>query len=395
MQRSPREIARKSAILYAGLTAGTAVLLYPVFGGDSVTVVLGNNPVNPLQYWMTQPEVILHYLRLAFWPHPLSFDYGWPLADPVKAWPYAFLLFLPIGAALWLLYKRSPLALPATAFFLMLAPTSLLPLKDPAVEYRMYLPLAALAAIVIPYGYAGVLKLFQKSSDNIRAQCLFGATVLLVAFVLGVSTYFRNKFFMNSFVLWEDTVAISPGNGRAHLNMGVELDRSGRLVEAAGQYEETIRLSAQDGAAHANLGFALYRMGRKQEAVAYYHKALQLNPRNAAAHSNLGIALWDSEQKKDALAELETALQLEPNQPEVLSNLGNLLNGEGQYNKAMAYLQKAIRLRPDFAEAHANLGFALENAGRVDDAVEHYQKALQLNPSFKEVRTTLERLSKR
>jgi hypothetical protein len=34
----------------------------------------------PLQYAMTQPGVILHYLRLAFWPDNLCLDYGWPSA---------------------------------------------------------------------------------------------------------------------------------------------------------------------------------------------------------------------------------------------------------------------------------------------------------------------------
>ena len=33
-----------------------------------------------LEYALTQPSVICHYLRLAIWPHPLCFDYYWPAA---------------------------------------------------------------------------------------------------------------------------------------------------------------------------------------------------------------------------------------------------------------------------------------------------------------------------
>lgn len=33
-----------------------------------------------LEYALSQPGVLLHYLRLAFWPHPLCFDYLWPVA---------------------------------------------------------------------------------------------------------------------------------------------------------------------------------------------------------------------------------------------------------------------------------------------------------------------------
>ena len=32
------------------------------------------------EYARSQPGVVLHYLRLAFWPHPLVLDYAWPLA---------------------------------------------------------------------------------------------------------------------------------------------------------------------------------------------------------------------------------------------------------------------------------------------------------------------------
>jgi Flp pilus assembly protein TadD len=338
---------------------------------------------------------MLHYIRLAFWPHPLSFDYGWPLVDPATAWTFFIIITIPIGAALWFLYKRHPLALPATAFFLILAPTSLMPLPDPAVEYRMYLPLAALMAIVIPCLYAGIVRLFKESSDRVLAIRLFGAAMLVVILILGFSTYLRNKIFADSFVLWEDTVKTSPGNGRAHLNLGTELDHSGKIFDAITHYEDAIRLKLQNGSAHANLGYALYRMGKTPEAIGYYQEALRMSPRHVAAYSNLGIALWESGKSEAARKAFETALKLKPDQPDVLSNLGNMLNSEGRYDEAVVHLRCAIRLRPEFAEAHANLGFSLEQTGNPDDAMREYAEALRLNPSLKEVQNNMEGLARR
>lgn len=395
VHKSTREIWRKSAWLYGGLAAGTAVLLYPVLFGHSMAIAWGKEAPSFLSYWATQPEVILHYIRLAFLPHPLSFDYGWPLADPSKAWPYFIIISIPIVAALWLLYKRHPLALPTTAFFLILAPTSLMPLRDPAIEYRMYLPLAALTAIVIPCLYYGIVSLFHASSKRYLANRLFGAAMLAVILILSFSTYSRNNVFVNSFVLWEDTVKTSPENARAHLNLGAELDRLGRIVEAAAQFEEAIRLKLQNGSAHAALGYALYRMGKTQEAIGYCQEAIKINPLNVAAYSNLGIALWESGQSDAARKAFENALQLKPNQPEVLSNLGNLLNSEGRYNEAKVRLRGAILLRPEFAEAHANLGFSLEQTGNIDEAMREYAESLRLNPSLKEVKNNMEGLARR
>jgi tetratricopeptide (TPR) repeat protein len=395
IHKSIKEIWRKSAWLHGGLAAGTAVLLYPMFFTDFIAVSLGNKPVSLLTHWATQPEVVLHYIRLAFWPHPLSFDYGWPLANPFTAWPYFVIISILIVAALWLLYKRHPLALPATSFFLILAPTSIFPVIHPAVEYRMYLPLAALTTIVIPCLFASILKLFQASSDRFLAKRLFCIAMLVFIIALGLSTYSRNKIFVDGFVLWENTVKTSPGNGRAHLNLGAELDRLGRIEEAAAQFDEAIRLKDDNGSAHASLCYALYRMGKTQEAIGYCQEALTMNPRNVAAYSNLGIALWESGQTDAARKAFETALQLNPNQPEVLSNLGNMLNSEGRYNDALVRLRGAIRLRPEFAEAHANLGFALEQTGNSDDAMREYAEALRINPSLKEVQNRMEGLARR
>ena len=42
-------------------------------------------PLSWFEYACSQPGVILHYLWLAFWPHPLVLDYGWPPARTVGA----------------------------------------------------------------------------------------------------------------------------------------------------------------------------------------------------------------------------------------------------------------------------------------------------------------------
>ena len=35
----------------------------------------------PVRYLLSQPAILLHYLRLAVWPDPLIFDYGWPAVE--------------------------------------------------------------------------------------------------------------------------------------------------------------------------------------------------------------------------------------------------------------------------------------------------------------------------
>ena len=113
-------------------------------------------PVSWFEYACSQPGVILHYLRLVFWPQPLLLDYGWPpartLGDILPGAMVVAGLLAATGYAFW----RSPAwGLLGAWFFLILAPTSsIMPLADLAFEHRMYLPLAAVAIAVVLGTYA-------------------------------------------------------------------------------------------------------------------------------------------------------------------------------------------------------------------------------------------------
>lgn len=397
INESIKEAFRKSWLMYAGFLFGLILLLIPAFHGGSVPKLMDRTTIPIWHYWLTQPEVILHYVRLAFWPSGLCFDYGWPLSGPGRAWPFLAILSLLMGITAWMFYKRNPLAVPAAAFFIILAPTSLMPLPDPAVEYRMYLPLAALTAMVVCGSYHFAARRIEaipgKSATHFLLPSLITA-VCMISILLGILTHVRNRVFMDNLTIWSDTAEKCPRNHRAQLNLGVELERAGEYDEALVRYREAALLKPHDDGAYVNLGLSFYRKGDLREAMTCLQEALRLNPRNVSAYSNLGTVLYDSGQKDKAREAFETALRLNPDQAEVLSNLGNLLNEGGRYDLAMVHLRKALRLRPEYAEAHANLGFSLEQSGRTDEAILHYQEALRINPSLAAVGEGIVRLMK-
>src|SRR6185503_5241349 len=85
----------------------------------------------------------------------LCFDYGWPIARTLGAvLPQALLLGALALAGLVLLVRGSWIGLALAWFFVVLAPTSsIVPIKDPAVEHRMYLPLAPLVLLAVVAGW--------------------------------------------------------------------------------------------------------------------------------------------------------------------------------------------------------------------------------------------------
>ena len=105
LARSWRELARERGFLYAGFAAswlviGASGLVGALLGTGAAaeaTAGVRMTEVGAREYRLTQPGVVLHYLRLALWPDTLVLDYGWPIADSAAD---ALLPGLVLGAAL-------------------------------------------------------------------------------------------------------------------------------------------------------------------------------------------------------------------------------------------------------------------------------------------------------
>jgi hypothetical protein len=151
-------VFRRRGALYAGLfgtllilgaTGIAGIVLNPARSTD-LTLGIGYAGSTPLEYALTQPGVILHYLRLTLWPHPLCLDYAWPLAKSARAIVPPVLIVGALLAATIASFRRWPaLGFAGAWFFIVLAPTSsVIPVADVAFEHRMYLPLAGVIAVV-------------------------------------------------------------------------------------------------------------------------------------------------------------------------------------------------------------------------------------------------------
>src|SRR5688572_19421994 len=121
---------RRRPAFYALLAATILIVPALLFGTVAMESKMGQNfgprAVTPWQYALTQSGVIVHYLRLAAWSHPLTIDYlNWPVATSPRdvIVPLAIVLALLLATA-WLLVRRRPAGFLGAWFFLILAPTS-------------------------------------------------------------------------------------------------------------------------------------------------------------------------------------------------------------------------------------------------------------------------------
>jgi len=371
--------------LYAGLAATWVLLgaLLATSRPEQQTALVDG--VTPWRYALTQFGVIVHYLRLSVWPHPLILDYGWPLAGSmVSVLPGAAVVLGLLAGTLWALYRQAWEGFWGAWFFLILAPTSsVYPIADIAFEHRMYLPLAAVVALVVIGGHEalGASLSRVRAPAPVRRWLGVGLTVAAVA-VLGHATVRRNEDYRSELAMSSDTVAHRPHNPRAHLGLGAALEAQGRSNEAIGHFLEAIRLKPDYAPAHSSLGATLAMQGQIKEAIFNFEEALRLKPDDEMVHRNLGLALLKQGDTAGAIRHFSNAVRLRPDYAQARNSLGGALARQGRTKEAMAQYSEAIRLIPTFPEAHHNLGLALAAHGDIQGARTHLFEAVRLKPDY-------------
>ncbi len=343
-----KELWKKRGALYSGLVLSWGLLFYLV----AVTPYPDIKTHRWWEYALTQPAVILHYLRLVFYPRPLVLDYGW---QPALAAARIIPALLPVSAVFAAtvigLFRRRPWSFLGAWFFLILAPTSsVLPLEDLAFEHRMYLPLAAVILAAAALFWKALVR-FLPGREKGRLV-LAGSATLVLAVVLGLLTVGRNRDYRSSERIWRANLAARPGNPRAYNFLGNSLSRSRRPAEAERVFRAGLEVDHTYSPAHYNLALLLQGQGRLEEAARHYRTAVRHRPEFAESLNNLGVVLLELGRTEEGLEAWKESIRIEPGDPAPYFNLAKALAELGRIEEARIFLAGVLELRPDHAPAH-------------------------------------------
>jgi tetratricopeptide (TPR) repeat protein len=219
---------------------------------------------------------------------------------------------------------------------ILLAPTSsIVPIADPLVERRMYLPLVGL--ILMACEFAGRVRVSRSVG--------YGA-VTVVLIVYAALCYQRNQLWSQPSRLWELAATQATTNVRPYANLVDELiqerqcgraipylqqaDRAfpnnysvqmswGRALECLGRRNEALqhllRASALQPCSYVYqlIGLLYGEMGKNAEAGLALQKAVDSDPRSVAAHDAFGLWYETVANRLAAEKEYRTSLALDPN----------------------------------------------------------------------------------
>lgn len=397
-------------------------------------------------YALTQPRVIMTYLRLLVFPVNQNLLYDFRISDRLfdgkTLLSLVSIVFLFLGGLR--LYKVNRLYSFGIFWFLitLMVESTVIPIRHVIFEHRIYLPSVGffLAAAVL------LFRLTEKKN-------LFVPACMIIVLIFSVLTVKRNWVWKDGVTLWQDVVRKSPGQARPYYNLGYEYlkerepegalqnfskaleinpeyfdaynNRSqvyfdlGQLDKAFEDISRAIRVDDGRAEAYLNRGMIIRQMGQYVPAIRDFSQAIELDPKNYVYYTNRGMTYGNTGQYDLALNDLDKALELNPeyaraynirgavhlslakpkealddfnkavrfgpNDPDAYRNRARLLQDSGEYDLASQDLNKAIELMPDDLDSYLNRAYLLTKADKLDEALKDYNRILAKDPSQSQI----------
>jgi len=373
IQREERATARRrGALAVVAVSAwATALLVYPRYASTPSQGVAAD--LSSLDYLRSEMSVLVHYVRLAFVPFPLSVSYcEWPVVHTWRdaaAATFAVVVLAAVAGACF--FRFAPRAgFVGVAAALILAPTStIIPLRGELLaERRLYLPLAGLAVLVV-----AAIHRAARGRVAITASACAAVTGLL-----SIATVARNRDFRTPVTLYSHDLVAHPNSSMLHYNLaGVLLLEQHDKLEAWNHYQRVLDLNPTFPNLDQNMGALAAELGRDEPAEHHLAAALKQPQTNPTAALNAATFLLGKGRDARALAILQAARARFPESPKVVEKMAWVLataRDESVVNgpQALEQAERAIAMNrgePPFSQG-MTLAAALAAAGRFEQAAE-------------------------
>ena len=337
-----------------------------------------------------------YYLKLLFFPHPLSLYYGYNQI-PMVGWNngWAILSLLSYGALVFYgvrnFFKRKIPALGVVLFFIFIFPVSnvLYPIAGTIVERGLYAPVLgfSIALVFIIMKLCKYDLYSKKQKLNWKLVAIF--TVMFG--LMGFKTVSRNAHWKDLATLLQADIEHLPNSAKAHQLYAEHLHHKSKtandnkhelLLQAVKHYKRSIAIYDGWALMHKRLGNIYYHELREPwKAVPHYKKELQLKPLNFSASMNLANCYHVLGLKDSAMYYLRETISIEPMHFEALNKLVNASYYNGDRKRAFAYNKKFMSYYPESEVPWLNLvNFNMIEHDTAQAAIQ-LEEVVKLNPN--------------
>ncbi len=371
---------------------GTNLLLKGYSQSDPSVSFKASTSMDRFQYFFTQLNVIILYIRLMFIPDKQNFDYGSDFPISQTIWDnYSYVSFVILSLcgllSICTIKRNRLLSFGILWFFIGLAvESSFISIKDVYFEHRLYFPSAGFIMFLIgmimyerkrklikPLDEA--CKTLQETAEAMpyapdllheetllpensirKIRYLFRRPLLLLlvaSFILiplyTALTIRRNYIFGDSIRLWSDAVSRAPGSDRAHsvlatgyLNAYDEKKNNIEYLDLAErEFKKAIDLYYSNSTAHANLSKVYLLKKEYQKCIDEAKRTLNI-AKSEYAQFNMGSAYKALGKTKEALDAFKAGYDYNTRSTFILKALGDTYYETGDFANAKKYYEEYL-----------------------------------------------------
>ncbi len=349
------------------------------------------------------------YVKLLFFPHPLTHDY-YPYHIPLVSmtdWKavlsLGIYLFMIVYAVLK--FKSKSVISYGIIFYLstlFIVSNLLFPVGTFMNERFIYMPSLGFV-IILACLIVNKLPLIIKKESAYKKTAVMLLIVILVLFSL--RTYTRNRVWKDNFTLFTTDVLVSENSVKCNVSAGGDYQEKARLETDLSKQAEYYELSmkhlekairiypkASNGLLLYGNALAMYKKDYKQ-AIVQYLTVLDFDPYNKNAFTNalqvMG-SLDNSHESEYKIRILKHLNSINPASSEVNYSLGKIYGQfKGNLDSASWFLERSINLDAGNIAAYKDLGIVYSMKGEYTRALDVFSRAEKLDPADQQIRQNI------
>jgi tetratricopeptide (TPR) repeat protein len=373
----------RSWLPYLAVAVVYIAIRYSVVGKGATT----ENPDvlnNPYKFatgnerWATKIEILDHYLRLLFYPHPLSSDYSYntiPYTNfsDFKVWLAIGTHLSLIAAAIILFFKRNIISFAITFYLIHLFLISNLKFEIGATMGERLIYHSSFGfCMVIGMLIAWVLQRIKDRTTSITVG--IALAVVVVSWCAGIAKA-RNAEWKNDTTLFiadaekvPNSALVNGNAGKGYIDLS-ELKENKKnekeLIEKSIYYlNRSVSIHKEYVNGYLNLGVAYFKLKNYDKAKECWDRASEIYPNNPFLKRNrelLGATYYNEamkfgmKQPNEAIRLLEKAVEIVPTNADYWYNIGGASYTIQDFKKARMAWTKALELKPDYEQAKQGL----------------------------------------
>lgn len=355
--------------------------------------------------------VVLFYIRLLIFPHPLLFYYGYdmiPVVSPFNTWAIVSfaICLVALAVALFFFRRRHIISFSILFFFITISAFANIIKPPPGIVAERFVLSASLGFVMVLcalFFMVFKLDIFQKTKYPVKTIKLPLILFFMILIPYTLRTIIRNKDWKDYKTLYSHDIGYLEKSAKANVVYASLKNRELYQIrdpkkqheaaeEAKKHYELALKIFPGYAIAQNNLGIIYFRyLNDPYKALNCWKKAATYESTRADAFMNIATAFDELQISDSAEFYYKATISAQKKPTMAYSKLGDLYYRQGKVQEAIAMNEKIMETDAVTDVPYINIGNYYMLGKDTINAIAMWEKAIEKQPGNPKLCTNLAR----